>query len=199
MTALNTGAAALVALGALIALANWWSLYRSTRTGRFHSPVPLVGAALLGAGLYLFPATRPYCWAALLLDYGTLALLAAVPRLAREFWSTSPFNLDREYLGEAGIRSACLRLFRGGAFTLRLTFRRLPGELGLLSQGTVGTWQREGARLTLRTEAESAVFDIVGEAPAQSLRQAAGFASWEGNAELSLAELALVQVRDRRQ
>ncbi len=186
-----------MALGGLIAFANWWSVYWSYRTKRFHSAVPLVGAALLGAGMFILPATRPYCWSALILDYGTLALLAASPQLFRELWSTSRFNLVSEYLGEAGMKTVHLRLFRRGIFTIRLQLHRPPGECGLVGTGTIGTWQREGAHLTLRTERESAVFDVVRDAPTEALRQSVGFPSWESSHELSLESIDFVQTERR--
>lgn len=173
----------MIGLGGLIALANLWTLHSSRRTGRFQSPVPLLGAALLGAGLFQLPATRPYCWAAAFLDYGTLALLPASPRIFQELWDTSRFNLVCEYRGEEGIRTARLRLFRRGVFTLRLRLRRPPGEPGLVDAGMIGAWRREGPRLLLQTGAESAVFYIEGGA----LRQSRGFPSWEASLERSLA------------
>jgi hypothetical protein len=195
MNITNTKAAVLMVLGGLIAFANWWSVYWSYRTKRFHSAVPLVGAALLGAGMFTIPATRPYCWIALILDYGTLALLVASPQLFRELWSTSRFNLVSEYLGEAGLKTVYLRLFRRGVFTIHLQFHRRPGECGLGRIGTTGTWQREGTHLMLCTEQESAVFDLIRETPTQTLRQSVGFRSWESSPELSLGSIEFIKAQ----
>jgi hypothetical protein len=186
-------AISLVVLGGLIAVANWWSVISSFRTKRFHSAVPLLGAVLLGTGMFLLPATRPFCLIAVVIDYGTLALLLASPRLVREVWSTSKFNLVSEYLGQAGMKTVYLRLFRRGVFTIRLQLHRPAGERGLVGTGTVGRWQRDGTRLTLRTEQESAVFDVVRGAPDEVLGQSVGFQSWEGSDELSLAGIEFVR------
>ena len=102
-------AAVLMTLGGLLALANWWSVIWSNVTKRFHSAVPFVGAALLGAGMLMMPTTRTYAWTALILDYGTLAFLLASPRLIREAWSTSHINLICECLGEKGMKTLWLR------------------------------------------------------------------------------------------
>ncbi len=185
-------AAVLMTLGGLLALANWWSVIWSNVTKRFHSAVPFVGAALLGAGMLMLPTTRAYTWTALILDYGTLAFLLASPRLIREVWSTSHINLICEYLGEKGMKTVHLRLFRRGIFTIRLRLDRPPGECGLTSTGTIGTWQREGARLELHTERESAVFDVIRDRPTEVLRQSAGFTTWESSHELSLANIEFV-------
>ena len=179
-------------LGGLLALANWWSLIWNYVTKRFHSAVPFVGAALLGAGMLMMPTTRTYAWTALILDYGTLAFLLVSPRLIRDAWSTNHINLICEYLGEKGMKKVRLRLFCRGIFTIRLRLDRPPGECGLTSTGTTGTWQREGARLELRTERESAVFDVIRDRPTEVLRQSAGFTSWESSHELSLASIEFV-------
>jgi hypothetical protein len=185
-------AAVLIVLGVFVALLNWWSLYSSYRDKRFYSPVPLVGATLLGAGMFILPTCRRYCWSAIFLDYGTLALLAAFPVLAREAWSTSTFNLMCEYLGQADTRTVHLRLFRRGIFTIRLEVRRSPGECGLTSAGQIGTWRRKGSQLTLQVKGESALFEAIGDAPTEMLRQSLGFPSWESSTDLSLSEVDFV-------
>jgi hypothetical protein len=189
----HTVAAVLMALGGLVAFANWLSVYWSYHTKRFHSAVPLLGAALLGAGMFGLPATRPYCWIALIVDYGTLAMLFALPRLVQEIWATSRFNLLGEYLGQTGRKNVSLRLFRHGIFTIRLELNRPSGECGIVGRGTIGTWQRDGKRLTLLVEQESAVFDVMGDAPKEKLRQSVGFPSWENSHEISLANIDFVQ------
>lgn len=197
MNLTQTGAAILLTLGGLLSLANWGTVLWSRRSRRFQSPVPLLGAAMLGAGMLLLPAARPYAWSALLLDYGTLAVLLAAPKLGRELWSTSRVNLLHEYVSETDRETVHLRLFRRGVFTLRLNLHRPPGECGLVSTGMIGTWQREGARLTLRTEHEEAVWEVVRERAGEVLRQSAGFDSWERSVELSLAGLELVHTGSR--
>jgi hypothetical protein len=188
-----TVAATLMAFGGLIALANWWSLYWTYHTKQFHSAVPLLGAVLLATGMLILPATRPYCWIALALDYGTLALLLASPRIVREAWGTCRFNLVSEYVGQTDVKTAYLRLSRRGIFTIRLKLQRRPGECGLVGAGTVGTWQREGKRVTLSTGRESAVFDVLCDAPKETLRQSVGFPSWESSRDHSLASIDFVQ------
>lgn len=143
--------------------------------------------------MLLIPTTRSYAWTALILDYGTLAFLIASPRLIREAWSTSRINLQCEYLGEAGMKTVHLRLFRRGIFTIRLHLHRPSGECGLISSGTIGTWQRDGTRLKLHTERESAVFDVVRDSPTEALQQSTGFVTWESSHDLSLASIEFVQ------
>jgi hypothetical protein len=186
---LTKAAAVLIALGAFVALLNWCYLYASYRYKRFYSSVPLVGAILLGAGMFMLPSSRRYCWGAVILDYGTLVFLAASPALLREAWSTSSFNLVCEYLGQAAGKTAHLRLFRRGIFTMRLELRRLPGESGLAGSGQIGTWRREGSQLTLQIKGESAVFEVVADTPTEILRQSVGFPSWEGSEDLSLSKI----------
>ena len=136
-------------IGGFVALANWLSVVQTYRTKRFHSAVPLIGAALLGSGMFILPATRFYCWSALILDYGTHALLLMFPILIREFWSTRRFNLVCEYFGQTEKKTVCLRLFNSGVFTIHLQLTRSPGECGLVNAGSTGKWQRDGNLLRL--------------------------------------------------
>lgn len=147
--------------------------------------------------MFNLPATRPYFWIALILDYGTFSLLLASPRLVQEFWSTSRFNLVSEYLGSGATREICLRLSRRGIFTIQLKFRRAPDEYGLALVSRVGTWRRQGARLILQIERESAVFDVISDGPTETLRLSADFPSWEDNHDLSLANISFVQTKIR--
>ena len=185
-------AAALIVLGSLVSLANGWTALQRHRTGRFRSTVPLLGAALLGAGLFLLPATRPFCWTALLLDYGTIELLLALPKVCGELWRTSRCNLVSEYCGQAGAKTVRLCLFRRAVFTLRLHIQRPPGECGLVDAGTIGTWQREGARLTLRASDGEATFEALKTGPRESWRPKAGFPAWADNPDRSLARIDLL-------
>ena len=63
-----------------------------------------------------------------------------------------------------------------------------------MSTGTIGTWEREGTRLTLQTrQLETVVFTVAGTAAAEILRTSAGLASWESNPDLSLAGMELAR------
>ena len=180
----------LIALGGFVALMNWVMVIQSHRTGRLHSPVPLVGALVLGAGLALLAPTRHYAWAAILADYGTLALLVALPMLVREVWKTRRFNLAAEYRGERGTLSARVRLYRSGVCVIRYDLRRTPGEVGMTGTGRVGTWSQDGQRLVVRVGEEAAEFEVA-EGQGEVLRQVRGFS---GDAD----ELSLVGVDLRR-
>ena len=186
-----------MALGGLLSFANWWSVYQSYRTKRFHSAIPFFGATLLGLGMLMIPSTRPYAWSAVLLDYGTLAFLIASPKLARDAWNTSRFSLLFEYLGTAGMKTVHLRLFRRGIFTIRLQLHRPTGQAGLVGTGTIGTWQRDGKLLKLATERETAAFDVIQTEPTELLRQSTGFPTWEKSQELSLASIDFIQTIKR--
>ncbi len=196
MNAIEMSGMVLSLLGGLVACGNWVNAVRSQFSGQFHSAVPLLGAVLLGTGLYMMPATRPYAWCAVALDYGTLEVLLALPKVAGELWSTSRFNQLCEYRGAAGCKQIRLHLFRRGLFTLRLDLQRAPGQPGLISAGAIGAWQRVGTRLTLRNrDGEQAVFTILGAAPGETVRQISGFRHWETTSELSLQGIELAQIR----
>jgi hypothetical protein len=140
--------------------------------------------------MWMLPVTRPYAWAGVFLDYGTLIVVLRLPRLANELWSTSRFNLLSEYVGHRGSMSACLRLFRKGRFTLVQRIDRPPGTLGFMGRSMPGTWQREGNRVILLHGAERAVLEVVQKEP-KALQWTTGFPSTERNEELSLAGINL--------
>ena len=169
---------------------------------RTPSLIPLIGGSLGYVGLRASPVEviSNYAWLALLLDVGCGPyLLLGLTFLLPELWSTSRFNLLREYLGQQGIKTVYLRLFRRGIFTIQQHFQRPPGELGLIQCGAVGRWHRHGSRLTLErnAEGESAVFEVLPGAQLETFRQSVGFPSWESNHELSLASIDFVVTHNR--
>jgi len=194
ITAMRVIGIVLISAGGCIALANWLTLIVGYSTKRFCSPVPFVGAILLGAGMLLLPPTRLYCWSALFFDYGTLAFLIALPRLGREFWNTSRLNLLNEYIGQTGKKMACLRLFKKGVFTIRLNITRRPNEPGLVSTGLIGTWERSGDQIQLTTNQGAARFDVISNIQTETLRQTDGFADWENGNDTSLAGFDFIKI-----
>jgi hypothetical protein len=191
-TAQHTIAGVLMAIGAILSLMNWASLLASLHAGRFISAVPLVGGVCLGTGALMLPALCPYAGVALLLDYGTMALLLGMPSMAREVWATCRINLLEEYVGRRDITTVSLRLFRRGVFTLRWDIKRPPGECGIVGIGHVGTWKREADTLVLRIGENRAVFRPLPEGSNKGWCQSAGFDDCEHNPDLSLRELEFV-------
>ncbi len=185
-------AGVLLAMGAVLSLLNWAALLSTLRTGRFCSPVPLFGAACLAAGALLLPVLRPYAWAAVLLDFGTLALLLAVPRLAQMVWETSRFNLLEEYVGRRDVTTVHLRLFRRGVFTLLWEIRRPAEESRVVGMSNIGTWEREADTLVLRIGEDRAVFRPLPEGGNKGWCQSTGFGRYEQAPELSLEGLEFV-------
>jgi hypothetical protein len=182
----------LIVLGGLLFLANWICFIQSYRTKRFHSSIPLFGAGMLGGGMLLLPVTRSFAWLAIPLDYGTLAFVIASPRMVREMWSTSRLNLVHEYSGGIENRSARLRFFRRGVFTMRFTIERPVGQSGLVRTGTGGTWSFENEKLKLQTHGrESAIFKIFKTSDSEFIQMESGFPNFEQHQETSFAGMKL--------
>lgn len=174
----------LIAFGALFALLNAACFLATQITGRFHSCVPLIGAGCMGAGALLLPSLRYYAWVAVFLDAGTLLLLIASPRMARDVWETAWFNLVQEYVGQNGRTTISLRLYSTGAYVLRWDVHRPPGDFGLGGMGNVGTWQREDDAIVLSYGAQRAILLPTQE---NGLMQSEGFSEFEAIPGLSLA------------
>lgn len=153
----NAAVILLLTLGALFSLLNWCSFVATAWTGKFHSAVPLVGGLCLGAGALLLPPLRPYAWAVVFLDYGTIVFVVVFPRLVREMWSTSWFNLMEEYVGVRGRTTVRVRLFRREVFIITWRVARPAGDYGLVEMSRVGTWEREPHRLIIRIGDDEAV------------------------------------------
>lgn len=134
----------LMALGALLCLLNWGTLIASWRRKRFVSAVPFVGALPLGYGMSLVPETRAFAWLALIADYGTLAVILALPYIAWHAWSTSRVNLLHRFTSKAAGRSVTIKLFRRHVAVISVAFDPpVPCEdhgACIQAFGLVGTW-----------------------------------------------------------
>jgi hypothetical protein len=144
MIRMTVVAYALIAIGGLLSLLNWGTLYASLRGNSFVSAVPLAGALPLGTGMALLPVTRPFAWLALVADFGTLVLIIALPRIAFEIWSTSRINLLHSFTTNARGRTIHIMLFRRRIAVIRVEFdppipRNDQGAL-VQSFGLVGSW-----------------------------------------------------------
>ena len=153
-----------IIIGGLISLANWGCLYRSWKTKRHISSVPLVGAILLIFGLFQFEGTRPYAWIGIVVDYGTLVFICSIPFLIREFWSTSRVNLIREYDGSSSTTHHNLKLYKNGVFVIesKVDPPRPANEYGALigSFGFQGKWTETGNSINLSDYAEDRTLNL---------------------------------------
>ncbi|MBF0316882.1 MAG: hypothetical protein HQL04_01815 [Nitrospirae bacterium] len=72
-------AIALIVIGALISIGNWFILIGRIRSKRFISTVPILGALFIAVGMLFIPKTRGYFFVALFVDFGTIELLYYLP------------------------------------------------------------------------------------------------------------------------
>jgi hypothetical protein len=179
-------ATSLIVFGGLFCLMNWLMLYQSYRTKKFHSAIPLFGAFMLGFGMSLIPATRRFAWAAIPLDYGTLVLLFALPKLLCEGWKICRFNLLKEYSGNYGNKEVRLRFFRNDIFVIKLQIQRPEGKTGITGLGKTGKWFEENSLLKLDANNEQAIFELSKSENSELLRQIKGFDSLENQKDCSL-------------
>lgn len=201
MRVINVIAVILIIVGSVIIAANWWNILRSYQERKFHSSVPFIGAMLFGLGIFFIPRFRLYCWVPFILDYGTIAFLFALPRLAREFWITSHFNLLSEYFGESSDKRGRIRLFRNGIFSIRIDLLENIRTNGVLKVGHIGTWRVQHNQLIfdIKQRSESAIFDLINAEATQKLKQSVGFPSWERIEGLSLKDTEFLLIEGRRQ
>ncbi len=129
----------------------------------FRSSIPLVGGLFGVVGFYQIPALSKWCWVALLLDYGSIEFLLALPKVAKELWQTSRINLVREFAGRADRKEVKIRLYKAGVFVIKHQFSRARNEPGLLSASDIGTWSEEDKGLALTLRGDSIVLQQTGE------------------------------------
>lgn len=134
----------LIAIGGWVSLANWLSPVLSVRGKRNVSAIPVVGAVLLGLGLWLLPATRSFAWIALFADYGTLILIVSAPWIAKEMWLSYNTKLVHSFSAEVGGRLVTIKLYEREIAHIRFVFdpvvpRGVHGG-GTSQLGLVGKW-----------------------------------------------------------
>lgn len=122
--------------------------------GRHASPVciPLIGPVLLTQ--WILSSGHP-SWAiplVWLLDPGTVLLVLVLPRLIREGWRISVFTRVLTLRGAHGLQSVVLTLQRGGWYRLRKSWRRPPGECGIVELSEAGCYTDGGTQLILESE-----------------------------------------------
>jgi hypothetical protein len=101
-------------------------------------------------GFYQIPSLRKWCWVAVLLDYGSVVFLIALPKVARELWQTSRINLVMAFAGENNTKEVIIRLYKTGVFVIRHRISRNEGEVGLVESSDLGRWHKKDGGIVLR-------------------------------------------------
>jgi len=143
----------LLVLGGLLSASNWITLFLWFRWRQHASVVPLLGGVMLMVGLIMIKSTRPFAWAGLLADYGTLILLWSLPKIFCELWQTSRFQIVHQFISEQAGRRDDIRLFKSGIFTIQSVCIPpiLCNSAGVLIQsfGLIGRWHDMGENFRL--------------------------------------------------
>jgi hypothetical protein len=190
---LHRGASScLLGIACFLALVNW-ILILDDRTRRRDASL-LPGPGLL-AGLAYF-ALNPSRWRlawSILLDPGTLMLLAGLPALVLKIWRTGRINLLESHVGRDGCQTVRLNLYRSGDFVLLQTRGRPEGEVGWVALSTPGRWGREGTTLLLHIGVERAEYEAIEADGTPAFRPIPGFPMFEADPTQALAGIVLVR------
>ena len=152
----------LIDFGSLISLMNWVCCYASWKSNRFHSAIPIFGAAFLALGLFTLPVTRRWTWLALIVDYGTLVLLISLPYIIKQEWGYCRFTRIATYVGSRGPVTVTLNLNRNALMVLKFDIKLRAGEFGLAGSGNTGTWSKRDNRLQVLAGDLLAEFETIG-------------------------------------
>jgi hypothetical protein len=160
----NTLAIPFVVLWFLFVLVNAASFYRTHVKKNFTSAVPLIGGVFGLLGFYQIPLLRKWCWVAVLLDYGSVDFLIAVPKVVKELWQTSRINLLSELTGEEGTKQVKIRLYKAGVFVIKHRISRKKGETGLVESSDIGSWYKTDRTIVLTLHNDTAPLRQFGDA-----------------------------------
>ena len=156
------------------------------------STVPLIGGIAGIVGFMGVDTLKQYAWAPLILDIGSAGFLfLSLPRIFKEWWQFSAFNLQQEYRSTTvSAKTATLRLYKSGVFVLRLDFHRQENERGIGQFSRLGTWQKTATGLKLLTrDGKSAELSRNGAGEPATLGVTVDFPTFQTDAELALAGL----------
>jgi hypothetical protein len=184
-------ALAFIFLWALIVLVNSLSFYSTHIKKKFKSPVMLVGGLFGLVGFYLIPQLRNWCWVAVLLDYGSVAFLLALPKLIKELWQTSRIRLTDEFFGEEGGRRVSIRLYKAGVLIISHRIARTKDEPGLIASSDIGTWHEADGVMVLTLRNDTIRMRQVGNV----WKVDRSFAHYPENRDLGIAGLDFRRVR----
>jgi hypothetical protein len=110
----------LILLGVLPALANWYSPFSETLTGKHSSMVPPIGGLLIGIGIYCITQSIWWSLLAIAADLGMIVLIVLLPSLISETITYSKFNEVGDFLAFRNGHKTTLKLYRN--LTARFTY-----------------------------------------------------------------------------
>lgn len=135
----------LILLGGFIAAMNWYAPIQSKREDRHVSMVPLIGAALLGGGIYSLSGSLLWSLLAIPCDLGTVLFVVGLPWLFSELWQTSRFNELAKFIANDNGREIFVTLYRNGHASINQEYNGTvgPQEHGSIpvSRGFSGKWE----------------------------------------------------------
>lgn len=178
-------ATAFLVLWLLFLLVNARSCYRTHVKKQFTSSIPLVGGLFGMVGFLLTPELKWWCWLAVLMDYGSVVLLLALPKVAGELWQTSSINLINEFIGEDGSREVRIKLYKSGVFVIKHRIGRPKDEPGLIASSDIGTWWDSGGAISLTLRGDSVLLSQDGE----RWRVDRSFSHYGGNRDLEVRHI----------
>ena len=181
----------LIVLWFLIVLINARSFYDTHIRRRFASSIPIIGGLLGAVGCYQIPSLRKWCWVPVLLDYGSITFLLALPRVVRELWQTSRLNLVHEFTGKDHHKEVKIRLYKAGVFTLKHQFARPKRSAGLLTASRIGSWSATDGTIVLTDGEDSLTLQPLGE----TWKVNRSTSHYRNDSELAIAHLEFQETR----
>lgn len=192
MTAMTV--ALLIGIFGLLAFLNLSCFVSTYVTGKYSSTVPLIGGLSGCIGFLLLPKLRAYAVLPLILDVGTAILLLAAPKICRELWQTSRFNLLKEYVGrKSGQKNVTIKLFKRGILIVEQSFvgNKIyrADNVSLVHMSNLGKWAERECKLEFQIAGKKALFAIAGSKKLEKILQLEGFDFYEKDEATSLKNI----------
>ena len=169
----------MILLGGFFAAMNWYAPIQSQRENRHVSMVPLVGAVLLGIGIYLISGSMLWSLLAIPLDLGTLLFVLGLPWLFSELWQTSRFNELAKFHADDNGRDIHITLYKNAICAINQEYNETvgPQEHGAIpcSRGFSAKWQL--------SDDVFHITDITGGREMELVPNGGGYTSSESNVE----------------
>ncbi len=176
---------------AFLNLACWVSTYV---TRKYSSTIPLIGGVSGCIGFLLLPKLRAYALLPLFLDVGTATLILVAPKICRELWQTSRFNLLKEYIGrKSGQKNVTIKLFKRGILIIEQSFVGnkfdRADNVSLVHISNLGEWAERECKLEFQIAGKKALFAIAGSKELEKIWQIEGFDYYEKDEATSLKNI----------
>ena len=178
-----------ILLGGYVAAMNWYAPIHSKRENRNVSMIPLIGSALIGAGIYSITGSILWSLWAIPLDLGTLLFVFGIPWLFREIWESSTFNERAKFHANDNGREILISLCKNGQAAIHQEYN---GTVGPQEYGSIPCSRGFNAEWNLNDDGVFHLTNVTGGRDLKLIPDGENFVSVETNVDTGAKPHALM-------